>query len=78
MDDMDWNEIKAKPKKKTAEAKAAAAGIHKQVFGGKKKGGKLQAGPVQGAQHASMGFGGPMKTDFSALNNQASSITAYD
>ena len=69
MDDMDWNEVKAKPKKKSAEAKAAAAGIHKQEFGGKKKGGKLQAGPVQGAFQASQGLGGPKKTDYSALNN---------
>ena len=75
---MDWNEIKAKPKVKSAEAKAAASGIHKQVYGGRKKGGKLQAGPVQDAHAASFGFGGPKPTDFSALNNQASSITAYD
>ena len=41
MDDLDWNEVKAKPKKQSKEAKAAAAGIAKQQFGGKKKGGKL-------------------------------------
>ena len=46
MDDMDWNEIKAKPKGKKKEDAAAKAGVAKQQFGGKKKGGKLQAGPV--------------------------------
>ena len=38
----DWNTVKAKTKKKTVVVSKAT-----EVFGGKKKGGKLQAGPVR-------------------------------
>ena len=42
--DGEWNEVKAKPKKKKAPAAQAESA---PVFGGKGKKGKLIAGPVQ-------------------------------
>ena len=77
MDDLDWNEVKAKPKKQSKQAKDEKAGIQKMEYGGKKKG-KLVAGPVQHAFENSQGFGGPKQTDFSSLGNQASAIADYN
>ena len=78
MDDLEWNEVKAKPKKKSAAQIEQQKGIQKQQFGGKKKGGKLQAGPVRDAATNQRGMGGPAQTDFSAMSNAASAITEYN
>ena len=79
--DGEWNEVKAKPKKK----KAPKTEENKPVYGGKKAGGKLVAGPIKKA-NAGGGGGyneyeddyGYGNTDYSALNNQASNIADFD
>ena len=68
----DWNEVKAKPKKKNNKPK----GENKPQYGGKGAGGKLIAGPVKrGQMNQDTGYG---NTDYSSLNNQASAIAEFD
>ena len=81
--DGEWNEVKAKPKKKKAPQPEAE---HKPAYGGKTAKGKLVAGPIKKnnagggggdgwGQSAGYGYG---NTDYSALNNQASAIADFD
>ena len=68
---MEWNEVKAKPKKKVVKNTEDDV---KPVYGGKKAGGKLVAGPVQT-------FGGSnvrTNNDYSTTQNNASAITDYE
>ena len=85
--DGDWAEVKAKPKKKKAPK---AEGEFKPVYGGKKAGGRLVAGPIKKNnagpagggyneyedEYAGDGYGG--NTNYTALNNQASAIADFD
>lgn len=59
---MEWNEVKAKPKRKTAKKSSDDDGFY-----GGASGGHLKAGPVKSS--------GPTKA---AVNNQASAIADYD
>ena len=67
----DWETVKAKPK----ATKPKKQGEQKINYGGKTKNGGLVAGPIK--QVASYG-GGPQKTDFSAVNNQATHLAQMD
>ena len=81
--DGDWNEVKAKPKKKKAPKPEAE---HKPAYGGKTASGKLVAGPIKKNNAGGGGGGyndyqdgyGYGNTDYSALNNQASAIADFD
>ena len=72
--DGDWNEVKAKPKKKKAPKPEAE---HKPAYGGKTASGKLVAGPIKKNNAGGGGGGyndyqdgyGYGNTDYSALNN---------
>ena len=65
--DGEWNEVKAKPKKKKTQNKESGP-----VYGGKGAGGKLIAGPIKNGQMSSN------TNQYASLNNQASTIADYD
>ena len=66
--DGEWNEVKAKPKKKKQNNQNA----NQMVYGGKGAGGKLIAGPIKNGQMQSN------SNQYGSLNNQASTIADYD
>ena len=69
---MDWNEVKSKPKKKNTKPKEE---VVKPVYGGKKGGNKLVAGPIKNANLISANQFG---YDHSEVTTNAAAIADYE
>ena len=69
----DWNEVKAKPKKKSKKPQ----GEQKRDYGGKGANGKLIAGPIKKNLNTNNDFG-YSNNDYVTFDNQASAIADFD